>query len=187
MTQRIEFIIPGPIASDHRPHTAQFDGKGRRLSRPMTYPNKDYEAFRVRARMAARQALAKGTWQIPSKNTELRMFLEHHVASHKKIFIKTTKRIVTRQRTCPDYGNMNKCVEDSLQKPSKKHNPYNLPAKDIGYLYIDDHKLEAYPFPGRKWITIEPGFDEWIVVALEVVGEFQPHVEQSNLIFEDKF
>ena len=185
MTQRIEFIIPGPLGFDHRRIEAWRNGK------KTVFLEADYKAFRERARRELEKAKKQSGWIVPDVKTPIVMYLEYHVASHqvtrRKKFVDKHGRPLksqTRTRALLDEDNLKKGVKDSLQRDRKtKRNP----VVDTRFLYINDNVVNAYPFPGKQWFVTEPGFDEWIVVALEVVGECQPHVEQSNLIFEDKF
>ncbi|MGB5105552.1 MAG: hypothetical protein WBP42_02450 [Candidatus Zixiibacteriota bacterium] len=182
---RIEFIIPGPLGFDHRRIESWKNG------RRTVFLENDYKAFRQRARRALAEARRQSGWIVPDVKTPITMYLEYHVASHqitkrKKFADKNGRplKAQTRTRALLDEDNLKKGVKDSLQRDRKtKKNP----VVDTRYLYINDNVVNAYPFPGHEWFVTEPGFAEWIVVALEVVGEFQPHVEQSKLQLEDKF
>lgn len=188
---RIEFIIPGPIASDHRRIESWFDKNKNRRARPIVFRPKSYDQFRERARIALAKARREQHWIVPEKGVSMKLYVEFHVATHKvtkpkKHFDKNGRKLSAHQvpRQRPDHDNCEKCLKDALQKDraSKKRL-----IEDPRFLYIDDKFVECYPFPGKEWFVVEQGTEEWIVVALEIISESQPHVEQSNLIFEDKF
>lgn len=183
MSQRIEFIIPGPLGFDHRRIEAWKNG------RKMVFLENDYKLFRAGARRALEAAKREQGWVVPDAKTPIRMFLEYHVASHqmtrpKEHFDKRGRRIKPQMRTRAllDEDNLKKGVKDSLQRDRKTR---KNPVVDSRFLYINDNVVNAYPFPGKEWFVTEQGLHEWIVVALEVVGDFQPHVEQSILNFAD--
>lgn len=186
MSRRIEFIIPGPLASDHRRVESWFDRNGQRRRRPLVFRPRTYEQFRERARLALMKAIEEQGWVRPAKGVQMRMYVEIHVATHKtqkpkQLVDKRGRvlrpRLVPRQK--PDHDNIEKCLKDALQKDRPKA---GKPSVDPRYLYLDDKFVDCSPFPGQEWFVIEPGTTEWIRVALEVVGEFEPHVEQTDLI-----
>ncbi len=186
MTQRIEFIIPGPIASDHRRIESWFDKFGNRRLKPLIFRPRGYDQFRERARAAVMTARVEQGWIVPAKGVQMKLFIEIHVATQKlqkpkKLVDRRGRiqkpRLVKRQR--PDSDNVEKVVKDALQKDRPKK---GKPFVDPRYLYLDDKFVDCYPFPGQEWFITEPGTKEWIRVVLEVVGEFEPHVEQTELI-----
>lgn len=191
MTQRIEFIIPGPIASDHRRIESWFDKNKRRRARPLVFRPKSYDEFRERARRALAQAKREQGWVVPAKSVSMRLYVEFHIATQKmskpkKLVSKDGRRLTAHlmPRSRPDHDNCEKCVKDALQKDRASK---SRKVEDPRFLYIDDKFVDCYPFPGREWFVIEPGTEEWIVVALEVVGEFRPHAEQSKMALEEQF
>lgn len=184
MIQRIEFVIPGPIASDHRRIESWFDRNKKRRAKPMVFRPQSYNQFRERARRAAEKAKQEQGWIVPAKTVAVKMYVEFHLATQKmtkphQLVDKRGRKLSAHlvPRTRPDHDNCEKCVKDALQRDRAKHGRI----VDQRCLYIDDKLVDCYPFPGKEWFVTEPGTEEWIVVALEIVGEFQPHVEQSEL------
>lgn len=189
---RIEFIIPGPIASDHRRIESWFDKNKNRRARPLVFRPKSYEQFRERAKVALAKAKREQGWLVPEKGVAMKLFVEFHIATHKmtkpKKFVSKNGRRLTAHlmpRNRPDHDNVEKVVKDSLQKDRPKKVGGTV-IQDPRYLYIDDKYVDCYPFPGREWFVVEQGTEEWIVVLLEVVSVSQPHVEQVDLRLADR-
>ena len=190
MTQRIEFIIPGPIASDHRRIESWFDKNKQRRAKPLVFRPKSYEQFRERAKTALAEAKREQGWEVPDKGVAMKLYVEFHLATQKmtkpkKHFDKRGRRLSAHlmPRNRPDHDNCEKCLKDALQKDRPKK-VGGVVKQDPRFLYIDDKFVDCYPFPGREWFVIEEGTEEWTVVALEVVSETQPHLEQSQLNFD---
>ena len=195
MTQLVTFVIPGPLGFDHRRIDSHYgktrDGRVFQRPFPLRFMQAEYKAFRERARRALQQAKNEQGWVVPDKNFAMTMYLEYHIASHQWTKPKhpvnklgRPNKPQYRVRNPLDEDNLKKGVKDSLQKDRQtaKH-----AVVDSRYLYLNDRTVNAYPFPGREWFVVEPGTEEWIVVALEVVGEFRPHVEQSKMALEEQF
>lgn len=187
MTQRIEFIIRGEIASDHRRIESWFDKKKQRRAKPIVFRPKSYEQFRERVKKALAGAKREQGWIVPEKGVAMKLYVEFHLATHKiikpkKHFDKNGRRLseYLSLRNRPDHDNCEKCLKDALQKDRPKKIGGAL-IQDPRFLYVDDKFVDCYPFPGREWFVIEPGTEEWVVVALEVVGESHDHVTQASL------
>lgn len=190
MTQRIEFIIHGEIASDHRRIESWFDKNKRRRARPIVFRPKSYDQFRERTKTALAIAKREQGWIVPEKGVAMKLYVEFHLATHKiikpkKHFAKNGRRLseYLSLRNRPDHDNCEKCLKDALQKDRPKKIRGAL-VQDPRFLYVDDKFVDCYPFPDKEWFVIEQGTEEWTVVALEVVSESKPRVEQSNLALE---
>lgn len=188
MSQRIEFIIPGQIASDHRRIESWFDKNKNRRAKPLVFRPKSYDQFRERAKVALAIAKREQGWIVPEKGVSMKLFVEFHLATHKmtkpkKFFDKRGRKLSAHlmPRNRPDHDNCEKCLKDSLQKDRPKKVRGAL-IQDPRFLYIDDKFVDCYPFPGKEWFVIEQGTEEWTVVALEVVSESQPHVQQGRVV-----
>lgn len=177
MIQRVEFIIRGHVASDHRRIVSWFDQNKRRRPKPLIFLSGEYKEFRERVRTHISNIVFDKGWQVPEKGVMIKMFIEAHVATHKEIKFKGQGKTRMMKRQVPDEDNIVKCIKDSLQRDRRRKNSTSV---DWRYLYLDDKFVRAYPFPDSDWIIIEQGTEEWIRIALEC--DNVPQAKQSELV-----